>query len=214
MAKFPGRILTNPLKNPGTWTRPYRITQITLSENKQFCGGGKQALMLAGFWWNALFYCRGLSGKVPALIPKCVVKLLAIWDEWVWVLMSWGKKWAIFLDLFWLLCCWVSWQATPDIYMVSNPVEGQVTSGHRGDQLPRTGMGIAASLYLWNQGMKQASDLLHVLSRIKWFCAPLKQNSSTGYTRQGCHVRYQLNSLHSNSSCIFANKSSLCSLAM
>lgn len=61
---------------------------------------------------------------------------------------------------FWLLCCCISWQVTPDICMVSNPAGGQQwLQGTEGIGFPGQ-MGLAASLYLWGQGMKQASDLL------------------------------------------------------
>lgn len=152
--------------------------------------------MLAGFRWNALFYCRGLPGKAPSLVPKCVV------NSW-----QYGKNES---ECWWAegrneQCSWthsgcftaVSAGKSP-LTSTWPPTQLKDSSDFRaqGYQLPRTGTGIAASLCPWDQGMKQTSDLLHALSRIRWFWASLKQSSSTswaiGKARVPCEVSAQL----------------------
>lgn len=129
----------------------------------------KCSVLLQGSSWESTHSCPWVRWLRHSLV---------IWDVWVWVLMSWGKKWAVFLNPSWLLCRCISWQESP-LWSVRSPTQMEDNSDF-GAQRVAASQGRWEDQYLvgvtYGTKARNRHRTCSALPRIKCFWAPLKQN--------------------------------------
>lgn len=109
----------------------------------------KCSVLLQGSSWESTHSCPWLQWLRHSPMIR---------DVWVWMLMTWGKKWAVFLNPSWLLCCCISWQESL-LRSVQSPTQlegnsdfgaqrGAASQGSREDQHLA---GVTCGAKAWNR---------------------------------------------------------------